>query len=680
MNELQWRELVEATKKGDKQAFEKLYRETERAVYFTCLKLVAKEDTARDMMQDAFMTALERLETLDDGAKFPMWINRIAVNKCMHSFRKKSEDSLDEQTEQGFDPKDDESFIPEEYVTDETKRKIIMDIINKVLSDVQRQAIIMYYYDDMSLEEIAEVTGDKVKTVSARLCSARERIKEAVLIYERDNEDRLHAIVPVPILTQILFKEAASIGVPDIMPMLLNAEFFTVAAAASANTISTSVIAGGSKMTGFFTGKVIAAIAAGVVAVGGVTTAVVLSKNSDKDTSSKTSISASSGDAKGGSDSKGGNGGSDSSESGNGSGISAAPVGETGSVINVKGLNFILPPRYEVFPDNTTSCFDYCDKYTVTNEHYGIIQLAYATADAYRAYSLDETKKYFEEQFTYIDFLDQIHGFFWVDENKVESSEKLKVGNFDFIREAGTYKITCDKKLKYDVPYVIYYGKVDLDRDTGCPIAIIAYSTDNTPEKKKELATSIDNMVKGLGMSDSEAKTFAESLNDDYLTYTGVEPTYAASNGTKGNLVRSGYYSILVPQNWYIAGYRTGDDDPYSVHFYSYDYKNSFRFRCSDELNTNRWLDNIIESYKDKPENHMEDVSEFTLNNIKWHGVKFKTEVKEGEPALDEYVIIGQDQAKPSRWFYLMTVGTTCDSGLTKDIINSIKMNDTLED
>ena len=80
-------------------------------------------------------------------------------------------------------------------------------------------------------------------------------------------------------------------------------------------------------------------------------------------------------------------------EGGNGSGISAAPVGETGSVINVKGLNFILPPRYEVFPDNTTSCFDYCDKYTVTNEHYGIIQLAYETADTYRAYSLDETKK-----------------------------------------------------------------------------------------------------------------------------------------------------------------------------------------------------------------------------------------------------------------------------------------------
>lgn len=59
MNEDQWRQGVEATRKGDKKAFEQLYRETERAVYFTCLKIVANEDTARDMMQEAFMTALQ---------------------------------------------------------------------------------------------------------------------------------------------------------------------------------------------------------------------------------------------------------------------------------------------------------------------------------------------------------------------------------------------------------------------------------------------------------------------------------------------------------------------------------------------------------------------------------------------------------------------------------------------
>ena len=293
MDELGWRKAVEATKKGDKKAFEELYNATQRAVYFTCLKLLANEDSAKDMMQDTYMTALERLETLEDGAKFPMWINRIAVNKCMHYFRKAPVDSLDEQTEQGLDLKDDESFIPEEYVTNEAKRKVIMQIITTQLSDVQRQVIIMYYYDEMSLEEIAKAMDCPVKTVSSRLCSARQKIKEAVLIYEKANDDRLHMLVPVPILTQILRKEAASISVPDISPVLLSTHFFNAASNASASTISTSVAGGNSKMVGFFTGKVVAAIAAGVIAVGGVTAAVVLSKNGKSSDSSSASASSS---------------------------------------------------------------------------------------------------------------------------------------------------------------------------------------------------------------------------------------------------------------------------------------------------------------------------------------------------------------------------------------------------
>ena len=292
MNEAQWRELVEQTKNGDKNAFEKLYRQTERSVYFTALKLLANEDDARDVMQDTFMTALEKLDELKDGAKFPKWINTIAVNKCRRFFRKPAEDSLDEQSEQGFEIKDDESFIPEEYVTDETKRRLIMQIINDVLSDVQRQTIIMYYYDEMSLEEIADVMECPVNTVSSRLCSAREKIREAVLIYEKKNDDRLHMLIPVPILTQILRKEAASISVPDISQILLGSHIFSAAAGASAGTTTTAV-AGGSKMVGgIITGKIVAAIATGVIAVGGVTTAIVLSNKGSDDSSGSQAYSS----------------------------------------------------------------------------------------------------------------------------------------------------------------------------------------------------------------------------------------------------------------------------------------------------------------------------------------------------------------------------------------------------
>lgn len=292
MNDLQWCELVEQTKKGDKKAFEKLYRETNRSVYFTALKLLANEDNAKDVMQDTFMTAIEKLGDLKDGSKFPKWVNTIAVNKCKAYFRRTAEDSLDEQTEQGLEISDDDSFIPEEYVTDEAKRKVIMDIITNVLSDVQRQTVIMYYYDEMSLEEIASVMECPVKTVSSRLVTAREKIREAVLIYEKSQGDRLHAVVPVPILTVILRKEAEKLTIPQIPMELFGNALMNAAANASASTLTTSAtVAGGSKMVGFLTGKVVAAAAAGVIAVGGVTTAVVLSNKGSGNDSSKPTTS-----------------------------------------------------------------------------------------------------------------------------------------------------------------------------------------------------------------------------------------------------------------------------------------------------------------------------------------------------------------------------------------------------
>ncbi len=280
MNELQWCELVEQTKKGDMDAFEKLYTQTNRSVYFTALKLLANEDNAKDVMQDTYITAIEKLGELHDGAKFPQWVNAIAVNKCRRYFRKPAEDSLDEQTEQGFDLSDDASFIPEEYVTNEVKRKVVMDIITRVLSDVQRQTVIMYYYNEMSLEQIAQAMDCPVKTVSSRLVSSREKIKEAVLIYEKKQGDRLHCVAVVPILTLILKAEAQSTSVPDIALGVFAKALMDAASSASASTVSTTAVAGGSVKMGFFTGKVIAAVAAGVVAVGGVTAAVILSKNS----------------------------------------------------------------------------------------------------------------------------------------------------------------------------------------------------------------------------------------------------------------------------------------------------------------------------------------------------------------------------------------------------------------
>lgn len=279
MTDLQWQELVEKTRQGDKNAFASLYKETRRSVYFTALSLLANEENAKDVMQDTFIAAIEKLPDLKDAAKFPKWVNSIAVNKCRRYFRAHSEDSVDEMTEQGIDISDD-SFIPDNYVDDEIRRKVMMNIIKNELSDAQRQTIIMYYYNEMSLQDIAEAMDCPLKTVSSRLVSAREKIRKAVITYEKKNDDRLHAALPVSVLTLILRKEAESQSVPDIPLTLFSKTLTDAAAKASASTAMKGTVAGGKIMTGAIKAKILAGVAAVLIA-GGAITGVAIYQNKD---------------------------------------------------------------------------------------------------------------------------------------------------------------------------------------------------------------------------------------------------------------------------------------------------------------------------------------------------------------------------------------------------------------
>ena len=675
MDDIQWRKAVEETLKGNKKAFDELYRATERAVYFTCLKMVADEDTAEDLMQETFMTALERLETIGDGEKFPMWINRIAVNKCLHHFRGKAVSSLEEQAEQGKEIEDDESFIPEEYVTDEAKRKIIMDIINNVLSDVQRQVVIMYYYDEMSLEEIAETMGCPLKTVSSRLCTAREKIREAVLIYEKKHDDRLHMLIPVPILTQILRKEAESVCVPDISQVLTASHFFNTAAAASANT-STVIAGGSSKMVGgILSGKVIAAIAAGVIAVGGVTTAFVLSKGSKGGDSSV--VASSSVSAADSSSSKAeASSASSAYESDNSDSSSEVPEVQRklnkASVYNSDGLNVIIPPRYnDEINMGPYTCHDFCMQQSYGNSYYGALQFAFERSDATKSYTTEQVKEWFEKNRSSYKLLERIQGLFFVTKENVESKKTITIAGKEFIRETGTYKVTCDMNIELDVSYVTLCGKADFQGEKDNAVYFTAYSTDTDPAKKKELETTIDNIAKGLEMTDSEAAAFAETITDDYLTFTHIEPTVTAPGGTKGVTRDAGVYSILVPQQWYLRGYRCGGDDKNKAELTESGTTSSVMVRMTDKNNATRWLDNAKQYHAQDKFEDKHDV-EFSCGNISWHGIGFKY----ADSKTDSYIVIGQDTSANDRWFYIEVIGSEPDSALSQDIISSIQIHE----
>ena len=174
----------------------------------------------------------------------------------------------------------DEGLIPEEYVSNDAKRKIIMDIIDTVLTEEQRQSVILYYFDMLIVPEIAEVMNCTTGTVTSRLSAARKKIKEAVLIYEENNNDRLHAVVPVFILSKLLNKEASNTVLPKLTVFTGSA---SAANAVPDSVTSTKTISGGKGMFSTVKAKVIAGVCAAAVVGGGITAAVVLSSNGSKD-------------------------------------------------------------------------------------------------------------------------------------------------------------------------------------------------------------------------------------------------------------------------------------------------------------------------------------------------------------------------------------------------------------
>lgn len=216
MEEQRIKELVQRMKQGEQAAYEEVYRETYRSVYFICLGFMKHEENAKDAMQDTYMTAFSKLEQLKEEEKFQAWLKQIAVNRCKRLLEHTSPELLETEDLENLKKEENENFLPEEYITNKAKRKIVMDIMRKKLSDIQYQTVILFYFNGLEIEEIADLMECPPGTVKSRLSVARNKIKEGVLEYEKESKDKLYSFVGIPFLTSLLAAEASGMEVPDI--------------------------------------------------------------------------------------------------------------------------------------------------------------------------------------------------------------------------------------------------------------------------------------------------------------------------------------------------------------------------------------------------------------------------------------------------------------------------------
>ena len=289
-------ELVSRVINGDKQAFEAIYQATYRQVYYTCMSFLKNEQNAQDIMQDTYITALTHMQQLANPDRILAWLNRIAVNKCKTFLSKNMPEEFREEVVDRDGLEENDNFLPENYVTNSEKRKIVLEIMQEELSAVQYQTILLYYYNEMSVSEIAECMNCPEGTVTYRLSSARGKIKRAVQDYEDTSGVKLYSSGAVPLLTAIFIADAEKLVIPNVLSSIFASAGAAVGAASSVGTASAASVASGAGMTaakkackvglkGLFKtakAKIITGIAATAFAAGGITGLILLNKPEQK--------------------------------------------------------------------------------------------------------------------------------------------------------------------------------------------------------------------------------------------------------------------------------------------------------------------------------------------------------------------------------------------------------------
>ena len=201
-------QLVQLARKGDQEAIAELYEQTYNSVYQSVRAVMKDEDEALDIVQDSYIKGFQNLDKLGDPEKYQAWMKRLASNMAIDYLRKKRPalftERIDEDGEEIDLRHQDDCLehMPEEVIDRQETTRLMNDIL-ATLSQEQRMAVVMYYYEEMSVREIAQELGCSENTVKSRLKYARDKIEAEVRKLEKKGT-KLYSLAPMPFFTWLL--------------------------------------------------------------------------------------------------------------------------------------------------------------------------------------------------------------------------------------------------------------------------------------------------------------------------------------------------------------------------------------------------------------------------------------------------------------------------------------------
>lgn len=276
--------LIKQIQSGNEEAFNELYRITSPKAYFVAFKILRNEQDAEDVLQESYIIVLEKINEIDPSKSFMGWLYRIVSNKSKNLLKKRNALSFDAYEEVFEDvPEENSDFDPEESLDKNEICREVMAAIDE-LSNEKRICIILKYFGEMTVDEVAESLEVPESTVRNRLFIARKELKNKL---EKKDATVFCSAAPIALAVWALGRTAevvsAEFAASAVSTAVLSGIGVSYATAASAvvttTTASTTAVSAGTGVAAkvaalSVTQKVVAGVAAASI-IGGSTAGVV---------------------------------------------------------------------------------------------------------------------------------------------------------------------------------------------------------------------------------------------------------------------------------------------------------------------------------------------------------------------------------------------------------------------
>ena len=177
-------DLIVSAISGSESGFEEIVRRYQRPIIGYVYRMLSDYDAALDVTQEVFIKVYNSLEKYSSEYKFSTWLYRIAHNAAIDYMRRNSifRQSIETENEDGTYQLQIESRTPSPELEHERREwRTEIDIVVKCLPTVYRELITLRHTQDLSYDEIAEVTNLPLGTVKNRLFRAREMMREILV-------------------------------------------------------------------------------------------------------------------------------------------------------------------------------------------------------------------------------------------------------------------------------------------------------------------------------------------------------------------------------------------------------------------------------------------------------------------------------------------------------------------